>query len=147
MSSNFRFFQASFSATLLKSAALAIALLVQASPARAEVVTLVCQQSEANQAQLAWGSSFTLRINYDQKIVYLLGPDGSVWFSAAATITESDVRWGNWALDNRDDATGNPLGFLGSLNRLSGEGVASFMQKGGRLRVMSGPCRRATQKF
>ena len=137
MASKFRFFQASFSATLLKSAALAVALLVQASPARAEVVTLICQNNYDNKAGSQGPSSFTLRINYDQKLVELLNPSGSVWFSEAARITESDVRW-----DSNEGAL-----FMGSLNRLSGEGVASFMQKGGRLRVMSGPCRRATQKF
>ena len=135
-----RFFRVSI------SAALAIALIVFASSARAEVVTLVCQ-SEASQEdsirQGAWGSSFTLRINYDQNIVDLLGPSGAVWFSAAAKITESDVRWNTWP---NYSTTAGP-GFIGSLNRLSGQGSAAFRVEGQEYRSMSGPCRRATQKF
>ncbi len=142
MTPKFRFIQANFSATLLWSAALAVALFVQASPARAEVVTLVCQ-SEANTPQLpGWGSSFTLRINYDQKIVDLLHPSGSVWFSEAATITESYVQWFRW------DSSGKAPSFKGSLNRLSGQGEATISEKESNIiRQMSGPCRRATQKF
>jgi len=125
--------------------ALAVALLVHASPASAGVVTLVCQ-SEANKVdsiiQGAWGTSFTLRINYDQKVVDLLGPSGAVWFSAAATITESAVQWDDW-----DCSSGYAPGFSGLLNRLSGQGVANFKEKGEHPRGMTGPCRRATRKF
>jgi len=143
MASKFRFFQANFSATLLRSAAIAIALLVQAAPARAQVVTLICQSDRSQsepydvRATQGWGSSFTLRINYDQKIVDLLAPDGSVWFSAAARITESVVEWGS----------GEKQRFWGSLNRLSGQGAATFISERQQLLAMSGPCRRATQKF
>jgi len=127
---------------LLRSAALAVALLVQASPARAEVVTLICQGESIEPQHRAWGTSFTLRINYDQKIVDLLGPNGTVWFSAAATITESSVSWDKW-----NYSSGYAPGFMGSLNRLSGHGLATFRYENESMRSMSGPCRRATQKF
>jgi len=142
MASKFRFFQANFSATLLRSAAIAIALLVQAAPARAQVVTLICQNNNAGSSKEF--NSFTLRINYDQKVVELLSPSGTVWFSEAARITESEVQW------FRVDSSGFILegGFSGTLNRLSGEGSTGFPSQSGAFRIqMSGPCRRATQKF
>jgi hypothetical protein len=133
------FFQASFSAALLWSAALAAALIVQASAARAETVTLVCQ----NDGPAPGGGSFTLRVDYDQKIVALLRPDGVAQYSAAATITEGEVRW---------DAAlvGDGKFFQGSLNRLTGKGLANFpLPFAGQIMMggMSGPCRQATQKF
>jgi len=141
MTPKFRFFQARFSATLLRCVALAVALLVQASPARAEVVTLVCQNNAASQhPPLPVDSLFTLRINYDQKVVELLNSNGSARESAAARITESTVEW---------DSGKHPR-FGGEVNRLSGEGVVVFPYWVGNLHTtsrMSGPCRRATQKF
>ena len=135
MMPKFRFFQSSFSATLLKSAALAVALLVQASPARAEVVTLICQHN----AGPGHNISFTLRINYGQKVVEFLSPSGTVWFSAVASITDSDLRW-NYQKRGH---------FTGSLNRLSGEGVVEYPADGNNPSTdqLFGPCRRATQKF
>lgn len=125
-----RLFQASFSATLLWSTAIATALLVLASPARAEAVTLVCQNESK------YGGSITLRVDYDQKIAYRLQDNGNVWWSAAAMITEGDVTW-------------DGIQFSGSLNRLSGQ----FTMREKRSTQSSldpyffGPCRRATQKF
>lgn len=135
----FRFFQAGFSATLLWCAALAIALLVPASPARAEVVTLVCQHESS--------ISVTIRVDYDRKIVDLLQSDGTARFSSAAQITEGTVEW--------DVLVNNANGqhFFGTLNRFTGQ--LSNMSypvddvKAGHFysRGMSGQCRRATQKF
>ena len=140
------FFQAGFSATLLRCAALAIALFVPASPARAEVVTLVCQPQS--------GDSFTLRIDYDRKTVDLLVPDGRSYFApAAATITEGSVTWDRRF--EREEVLKGYMGhyrFAGSLNRLSGEGKFTFWRNTeGREEAIinsnSGLCRRATQKF
>jgi hypothetical protein len=118
------------------SAALAIVLLTSASAARAEVVTLVCQ-NETNAP-----GSFRLRVNYDQKIVELLNSNGTTRFSAPARITESDVWW-EAVVPNME------MKFEGGLNRLTGHGYTlipttpnSFRQE-----HMGGPCRRATQKF
>jgi hypothetical protein len=132
------FFQASFSATLLRSAAIAIALNVQASPAHAEAITLVCQ----NHGPTPGGGTFTLRVDYDRKNVALLRSDGTVRYSAAATITQGNVTW--------KAVLGNEKFFDGSLNRISGQGVANFpVPFAGQIMMggMSGPCRRATQKF
>ncbi len=133
-----RLFQANFSAALLRSAALAIALLVPASPARAEVVTLVCQQESVG-AFTESGGSFTLRVDYDRKIVDLLRSDGTVRLSAAAMITVGDVQW-------ETDLT-KAHAFMGILNRISGQGSATYWDDRNLMHQMSGPCRRATQKF
>jgi hypothetical protein len=133
-----RLFQASCSASLLCSATLTIALLVPAAPARAETVTLVCQQ-EAGPHMTESGGSFTLRLDYDRKIVDFLQSDGAVSYSAAATITEGNVQW-------KTDLT-KAGAFLGQLNRLSGQGNATYWDERQFMHQMSGPCRRATQKF
>ena len=127
------FFQASF------SAALAIGLLALASPARAEVVTLICQDKMSSE-------SFTLRVDYDRKIVDFLWPDGTnVRLSAAATITENAVTW----YPNNDKPNSNgDFAFMGMLNRLAGEVRMDFtLRSGVNSAHYSGPCRRATQKF
>ncbi len=144
MASKSRFFKANSSVMLLQSAALAVALLVQASPARAEVVTLICQNNYQSTKNNQGPSSFTLRINYNQKVVEFLKPDGTVWFSeAATTITESAVQWPS----DRRQRVGT-IFFTGELNRLSGEGSVNFAETGDSFFTsVEGPCRRATQKF
>ena len=139
MTTKSRFFQAAFSATQLRSATFAIALIMQASPAHAEVVTLVCQHET--------GISVTIRVDYDRNIVDLLQSDGTVHFSSAAQITEGAVKW--------DVLVNNANGqhFFGALNRFTGQ--LSNMSypvddvKAGHFysRGVSGVCRRATQKF
>jgi hypothetical protein len=126
--------------------ALAIALAVLASPASAEAVTLVCQ----NDGPAPGVGTFALRVDYDRKIVDmpnsadLARPVGTAFYSAAPTITAGAVDW---------DVVINPKGaiFRGSLNRLSGQGWVSYstFYSDGRqsLQTLSGPCRRATQKF
>ena len=137
MTTKSRFFQASF------SAALVIGLLVLASPTHAEVVTLVCQNVSGCPGT---ADSFTLRIDYDRKIVDFLGSDGTVGLSSAATITESEVRW-DWDNSKWDYSSDKAQAFTGSLNRLSGHGVMSYAVRQVLYYGMSGPCRRATQKF
>lgn len=142
MRQTFRFFQAGFSATLLRGAAIAIALIVTASPARAEVVTLICQQEQLPDNTL-WGDSFTLRIDYDRKIVDWLSSSGTTLLSATATVTEAEVQWGDLAEIYKGDKY-----FKGSVNRLSGQGQMGYKYSGAAFsHQMSGPCRRATQKF
>lgn len=134
MASQSRFFQV----------ALAIAIVVLAAPARADVVTLLCQNTNA---QSYTGDSSTLRVDYDRKIVQLLGSDGTAVYTAAATITEGAVDW-KAVLDKPSGGI-----FSGSLNRISGQVWGHFPVVGadGRVRehnnILSGPCRRATQKF
>src|SRR4029077_16789929 len=122
--------------TRLPIAVLAAALIAPAAPAHAEVVTLICQQ-EAGPHNNESGGSFTLRVDYDRKLVEFLLSDGVVPFSAAATITQGDVRW-------TTDLT-KPGAFLGQLNRLSGAGNTTYWDNRGLMHQMSGPCRRATQ--
>lgn len=140
MAPNSGYFSASFSAVL------AFALLVQASPVRADAVTLVCQNSDDG------GDSMTIRVDYDKKLVHFLRSDGTEAYSAAATITEGAVEW-NAALQS----TGQPWDdadprFRGYLNRLSGQGHVVIPRNYKRSNEspwigVSGPCRRATQKF
>lgn len=137
------FFQANFSTTVLRSAALAIALIVLASPAHAEVATLVCIEES--------GGSFTLQVDYDRKTVALLLSDGTAYRSSPATITEGAVTWslGGVGVVVPGDPS-NPW-FDGSLNRLSGRGMARYYlyRDDGLADLQSrvGACRRATQKF
>lgn len=135
--------QASIPAILLRGATLAIALIVSASPARAETVTLVCQNETVGSN---WGSSFTLRVDYDRKIVDFLQSDGTVLLSSVATITESDVQW-YWDNSKWDYSSPKAQGFGGRLNRLSGQGSVKFYELQNVYHAMAGPCRRATQKF
>lgn len=132
MASQSRFFQV----------ALAIAIVVLAAPARAEVVTLLCQNTNT---QSYTGDSSTLRVDYERKIVELLRSDGTATYSAAATITEGAVDW-KAVLNKPSGAI-----FSGSLNRISGQvwGRHPVVAADGRVldNILSGPCRRATQKF
>ena len=128
-----RFFEQTF--LRLCCTALAIALIVLASPARAEVVTLICQSDSSDSNN--WESSFTIRIDYDRKTVDWLRSNGTVALSSAATITESDVQW--YSAEAQE--------FRGGLNRLSGQGTLGFTERQVIRRYMSGPCRRATKKF
>lgn len=133
-------------AGLSRSAMLAIALAVLASPAHAESITLICQ----NEGPAPGGGTFTLRIDYDRKIVDMPNSAdmgnaiGSAFYSAAPNITTAAVEW-DVVIKSRDAI------FRGSLNRLSGQGSVSHSEfyNDGRqmIRSISGPCRRATQKF
>jgi hypothetical protein len=133
-------------AALLSSATLAIALLLSVSSVRAEVVTLVCQQES--------GDSWTIRVDYDRNAVDMLRGDGSAMYYAPATITQGAVQWEvNEASSVKASPDHAPAGyfFSGSLNRLTGQGrvIYSARYKNGQPASvnMSGPCRRATQKF
>jgi hypothetical protein len=114
------------------------------APARAEVVTLVCQDDSSGHIES--GHSFTLRVDYDRKIVDLLHSDGTVFLSETATVTESDVRW-HWDNAKWDYSSPKAQGFMGGLDRLSGRGSVTYKERQVILTSMSGPCRRATQKF
>jgi hypothetical protein len=119
----------------MRGAILAIFLFLPFSPARAETVVLVCQNTA--------GGSFTLRVDYDQKTVSLLYRGGATYVSAPADITEAQVSW-----DARMEKYAG-LKFSGRVNRLSSEASMNFPSDigGGQLitGVMSGPCRPAAQ--
>lgn len=137
-----RFFRASISAALLRNATLAIALLMPTSPVQAEVVSLFCQAES--------GGSFRLRVDYDQKTVTELRDDGTPGQTMAATITEGTVTW-EVVKENVEVFKGRFGRFKtsGSLNRISGQGTVTYWRMDTEQGPygMSGPCRRATQKF
>jgi hypothetical protein len=129
------FFQSTLPAALLRSAALVAAFIGSASQAYGEVVTLLCVNEGPE------GGSFTLRVDYDQRTVAMLRPDGTAYFSSPAEITEGGVFW-----ETRPEGF-DGMKFTGSLNRLSGQGGVLVPNKSAPSLHMHGPCRRATQKF
>jgi len=137
-----RLFQASFSAVLVCSAALTIALLVQVSPAHAEPVTLSCRSN-------AGSETYTFRINYATGLVEQLAPSGNAYPNRVATATISPNTI-NWSI--HQPTTGRPSyqtteHWEGHIDRLSATGwVRSYYED----RVINGidiTCRQATQKF
>lgn len=78
MASESGFFQDSFAATLLWGAALAVALVVQASPARAETLTLACESTAEGSGSALYKSPVKFRIDLDSRVVDLLTPAGGV---------------------------------------------------------------------
>jgi hypothetical protein len=128
----------------LGSAALAVALIVSASLARAEAMTLVCQVESGEQI-----GSFTLRVDYDRKTVdFSRRTDGTVQHSAAATITEGAILW-KAVLARTNEDTGDQW-FEGSLDRLTGKGTVNFPKEMGFGFTMTGvyaTCRRTNRGF
>ncbi len=147
-----KFFQASFSATLLQSAALSSALLLAVSPAHAETLTLVCENDR--------GGSLTLLINFDQKTVGLPSDNSAsscTWDiegrklvvpncnpPGPAQISERSITWERNIKIVTGDGGIHDQKVTGSLDRLTG---SVFMQKTGSADTFGGKCRRATQKF
>ncbi|MDI1301929.1 MAG: hypothetical protein PSX71_08495 [bacterium] len=144
MAAYIRDFQAGTSTHFLRNVALVTALFALASAAHAEVVTLLCQ------VEAQPGSTFTLKVDYDRKTVADEHYNSTPGTAVPATITESEVTWdhinehvevfeGNWGR----------FQFAGSLNRLSGQGRVTYwrMDTSQPSWSLSGPCRRATQKF
>jgi len=142
MATKSRLFQASFSAVLVCSAALTIALLVQVSPAHAEPVTLSCRTD-------AGSETYTFRINYATGLVEQLAPSGNVYPNrvATATISPNSI---NWSIDQ--PTTGRPNyqtteHWEGHIDRLSATGWGRSYYED---RVINGidiTCRQAAQKF
>ncbi len=142
-----RFFQASFSAAVLRSAALAIALLVLASPTRAEPVTLSCRAD-------AGSETLTLRINYATGLVEQLAPSGKAYTNRVATaaISQNAIVW---SIDQPSSyLTGDGVThqttehWEGRIDRLSGTGWTQSHQEGlYRNLPVDITCRQATQKF
>jgi len=147
MTPHSRFTRAGFSATLLRSAALAIALLVPASPARAEPVTLSCRTD-------AGPATWTFRINYATGLVEELAPSGKAYSNrvARATISPNAIVW----------SINQPSSYLtgdnvrhqttehweGHIDRLSGTGwIRSYYESLYHNEAVNITCRQATQKF
>ena len=104
--------QASVPANLLRGAALAIALIVSASPTlAAEPVTLSCRND-------AGSETWTLRINYATGLVEQLAPSGNAYPNrvATATISPNAIIWLNQTTEH----------WKGRIDRLSGTGWSQW---------------------
>lgn len=134
-----RFFQAGF------FAALAITLIVQASPARAEPVTLSCRTD-------AGPATWTLRINYETGLVEELGPSGEAYSNriATANISPNAIVW---SIDQPSSIlTGDGVThqttehWEGKIDRLSGTGWIQWRQGTGPMEEdLTFTCRQATK--
>lgn len=153
------FIQARFSVVLLRSAALAIALIVQVSPARAESIALVCETtSTLPECNAAYSNvpcstsppSVVLNVDFALGRVGFTDRRTSVtWMATGAKVSDVVVDWDKFAPWPKNPALKSR--FSGSLNRLTGEvdfdyrydqGNGSWSPSG-----FQGKCRRATQKF
>jgi hypothetical protein len=127
---------------LVSRCLLAVAMIVLAFPARAEVVTLLCKVKD--------GGSFTLWVDYDRKMVADANSDGNSATFVPAKITEGEVSWEH-VFQNVEVFKGRfgRFQFAGSLNRLSGEGWVRYwrMDTGQGPYGRSGVCSRAERKF
>ena len=141
-----RFFQANFSVALLRNAALAIALIVTASPASAEPVTLSCRTDDGP-------ATWTFRINYATGRVEQLAPSGEAYSNRVATATISPNAI-VWSIDQPSSyLTGDGVThqttehWEGSIDRLSATGWMQSHQGDFPTNVANFTCRQATQKF
>lgn len=146
MASEFGFFQARFSTALLRSAVLAIALIVTTSPASAEPVTLSCRTD-------AGPATWTFRINYATGLVEQLAPSGNAYTNrvATATISPNTIVW---SIDQPSSyLTGDGVThqttehWEGNIDRLSATGWMQSQQGDFPTNVANFTCRQATQKF
>jgi len=136
--------QASVPATLLRGAALVIALIVQASPTHAaESVTLTCRDD-------AGQDTLTLRINYATGLVEQLGPSGKPYTNRIAPNARISANAIVWSAKLMDTGLKDPVPMIweGTIDRLSGTGWTQVSREPRwqpyRLNVI---CRQATQKF
>lgn len=126
-----RFFQASF------SAALAIALLVMASPARSETIDLACVGTNE-------GNTNTVRLLIDTNLsrVTEIWSSGKPYPFTASTMSDQFIRYFDPAVnDNQDSAEI-------TIDRFAGIYVRENKTASGKyLGTSRYACRRATQKF
>jgi hypothetical protein len=110
---------------VLGSAALAVALVLQASPVLAQTVTLSCQVD---------GGSYThtYRINYGTGLVEELGPSGQAWTNRTAPNAKISANAIVWAADLMDTGlqTPVPMHWEGTIDRLSGTGWTWWSRQG-----------------
>ena len=150
MAPEFSFSRPSFSATLLWSAALAVALVLPVSLAHAETLTLICESTAESYVPY---KSVKFRIDLDNRIVVLLTPADGVLASTTerrydavpprVDISDSAIAW----------KLSNSIGefiFRGSIERETGDAETMWFgpQTGGMgINGFGGRCRRTTQKF
>lgn len=135
-----RFFHASFSATLLRSGALAIALLVLASPARSETIDLACASTSED------GVAIRLLIDTDHSTVTEIRVGANGPFKSnpyTAKISDQFINYSGPLAGNSD------YSFEGTLDRIAGTLNGTILPGPGKSYSsrQSFACRRATQKF
>ncbi len=111
------FIQTNFSTTLMSSAVLGIALIVQSLPAQAAPVTLSCRYGEGS-------DTITLRIDYATGLVEQLGPSGKPYtnrIAPNARISDNAIVWSVQLMDTGLE-TPEPMIWGGTIDRLSGTG-------------------------
>jgi hypothetical protein len=122
---------------------LAAVLISLALPARAEVVTLLCKIPNSE-------GSFTLRVDYDRKMVADVHPNGNSGTFVAATITEGNITWDH-VFQNVEVFKGQfgRFRFAGALNRLSGQGSVTYdrMDTNQPAWTLNGLCSPAAKRF
>ncbi|MDI1301933.1 MAG: hypothetical protein PSX71_08515 [bacterium] len=146
MKQKYGFFQEGHSATFLCSAVLAMAFIVQASPAHAEPVTLSCRSDKDT-------ATFTFRINYTSGVVEQLAPSGDAYTNriATATISPNAIIWS--ITQPSSYLTGDGVThqttelWEGHIDRLAATGWTQHRQGDFPTNVESFTCRQATQKF
>ena len=144
MAPKHRLFQARFSATLLRSAALAISLLVLASPTRSEVLDLYCKGEGTEQA-------WSLLIDTDKRTVKVTnGDDNTFTYDPNAFVTHKVIVSSGsitWEAPMDCGSGFNPCSRETRLDRIGGTLRSTRTDKFGSQPSGSASCRRATQKF
>jgi hypothetical protein len=131
-------------ATLLRGAALAIALIVPASPTlAAEPITLSCRSDTGSETQ-------TLRINYSTGLVEQLAPSGKPYTNRIAPNARVSANAIVWSVKLMDTGLKHPVPMIweGTIDRLSGTGWTQFSREPGwQPYRVSVTCRKATPQF
>lgn len=131
MTPHFGFFQASFPAALLRSVALAIALLMQASPARSESIDLACTADGGHSARIL--------IDTDNRSVAWVGESGPSQ-QVVTMMSEQFIKFG----DKRGyDQISSEM----TIDRVAGTMFLEQTYQGRQHATLRFVCRRATRKF
>lgn len=137
-----RFFRASFSATLLRSAALAISLLVLVSPAHSATLDLACVSTGAGDSFLFPNPNIRLLIDTDGSTVTEISIEGPGQSNPlAATISDQFIKYSGPLPGNSD------YSLVGTLDRIAGTLGRTIKIPTGGAASQNYACRRATQKF
>ena len=137
------FFRENFSATLLRSAALA--LLVLASPARSETIDLTCTSTGAGPSFLFPGANVRLLIDTGgSTVTEIRNEGGSGAFKSdplAAKVSDQFIEYSGPLPGNSD------YWLMGTLDRIVGTLRRTIRYPRGGVESDNYACRRATQKF
>jgi hypothetical protein len=129
------FFQAKFSATLLRGAAIAIALLVPVSPARGETIDLTCASTESS-------SNVRIQVDTEQRTVLETWATGTAQFRTTL-ISDQFIKFSDRNVQDSHDVFSE-----GALDRIAGTlSINSTNSKGFIFSSNHWTCRRATKIF